>query len=293
MARTTILVALVVAAGFLGTTKPASAQQLQVFSNRAALTNAANNQLGGVSFEDVPEFSFQATLPYEGLTFHSTDTVNPSLAVFGPATFPTLPSNTLVSMDASGTEPGPVVLEFAPAVTAVGLDVCSFYFDGSVSPAGSTVVVTVEGTDGVQSQVLDLAADGSTFLGLGAVTGSITRVTISNPVGQTRFVAVDDVVYGELAAGIGPLLDQMSQTVATARANGTIRRLGTSLEDKLQAIKEHLALEEMDGVQAGLVSFQNQLRAQRGKKIAATVADQLNILVQQALALIPQDDNVE
>jgi hypothetical protein len=289
MARATILAALALAAGLLGPTKPASAQQLQVFPDRAALVNASNGPLAGASFEDLPEFSFYTTLPYEGLTLHSIDPVNPSLAVFGPATFPQLPSNTLVSMDATGPEPGPVVLEFAPAVTAVGLEVCSFYFDGSVSPAGSSVLVTVEGTDGAQSQVLNLNPDGSTFLGLGAVTGSISRITISNLAGQTRFVAVDDVAYGELAAGIGPILDQMSQVIADARANGLIWRLGTSLEGKLEEIKSDLAQEDLEDVKEGLQSLRNEICAQRGKKIAPAVADQLNALIQDALALIPAD----
>lgn len=287
MARTTILAALVLAAGLLGSSRPAAAQQLQVFPSRAALSAAANNQLAGASFEELPDFTFYATLPYEGLTLHSTDTANPSLAVFGPNFFPTLPSNTVVSLDGSGPEPGPVVLEFTPAVTAVGLDVSSFYFDGSVSPAGSSVVVTVEGTDGVQSQVLHLTPDGPTFLGLGAVTGSISRITLSNPAGQSRLVAVDDVAYGELAVGIGPLLDQIGQTVATARADGTIRKLGTSLEDKLRQIKVDLAQEDFDGVEEGLRSLGNQIRAQRGKKIASSVADELNAIIQQALGLLP------
>lgn len=287
MARATILAALALAAGLLGTPRPASAQQLQVFPDRTAMTNAAGSPLLGASFEDLPEFSFYATLPYEGLTLHASDELTPSLGVFGPATFPSLPTNTLVSLEATGPEPGPVVLDFAPAVTLVGLDVSSFYFDGSVSPAGSSVVVTVEGTDGTQSQVLNLNPNGPTFLGLGAVTGSISRITISNPAGQQRFVAVDDVAYGALNAGIGPLLDQMSQIVADARANGLIRRLGTSLEDKLSRAKAALAAEDFEDLKARLESLQNQIRAQRGKKIAESVADELTAIITHAFELLP------
>jgi len=291
MARATILAALVLATGFLASPRPAAAQQLQVFPTRAALNSAANNQLAGASFEELPEFSFYATLPYAGATLHSTDTVTPGLAVFGSATFPTLPSNTLVSLDASAPEPGPVVIEFSPAVTAVGLDVSSFYFDGTVSPAGSTLVVTVDGTDGTQSQVLSLTPDGPTFLGLGAVTGSISRVTISNPAGGSRLVAVDDLSYGSLSVGIGPLLDQIGQILASARANGTIRGLGSSLEEKLREIKRDLARGDFEDVEEGLESLRNQIRAQRGKKIAPAVADQLTAVIQQALALVPDEDD--
>ena len=261
-----------------------------MFPTRAALSNAASNQLAGVSFEELPEFSFYPTLSYERVTLHSADTVNPTLAVFGSATFPTLPSNTLVSLDGSGPEPGPVVLDFAPAVTAVGLDISSFYFDGSISPAGSSLVVTVEGTDGVQSHLVSLTANGPTFVGLGAVTGSISRVTISNPVGSSRFVAVDDLAYGDLAVGIGPLLDQMTQTIAAARADGSIRRLGSSLENKLYGIGAALARGDFDEVKSGLEALGNQIAAQRGKKIAPAVADELTAVIQQALALIPAQD---
>jgi len=289
MARATILAALALAAGLLAPAQPAAAQQLQVFPSRTALNNAANNQLAGASFEELPEFSFYATVPYEGVSLHSTDSVNPNLAVFGSATFPALPSNTLVSLDGSGPEPGPVVIDFAPAVTAVGLDMCSFSFDNSVSPAGSSLVVTVEGTDGTQSQVVPLTADGPTFVGLGAVTGTISRITISNPAGQSRFVAVDDLVYGSLAVGIGPLLEQMSQVIADARAEGTIKKLGTSLEDKLSSIGAALANGDYEAVEEGLVCLKNHIRAQRCKKISSAVADELTTLIGQAIALIPAE----
>jgi hypothetical protein len=291
MARPTILAALVLATGLLASSRPAAAQQLQVFPTRIALNNAANNQLAGASFEELPEFSFYATLPYAGVTLHSTDTVNPGLAVFGSATFPTLPSNTLVSLDASAPEPGPVILEFAPAVTAVGLDVSSFYFDGTVSPAGTTLIVTIDGTDGTQSQVLSLTPNGPTFLGLGAVTGSISRVTISNPLGGARLIAVDDLAYGSLSVGIGPLLDQIGQILGSARSSGTIKGLGSSLEDKLREIKRDLARGDFDDVEEGLVGLRNQIRAQRGKKIAPAAADQLTAVIQQALVLVPDEDH--
>ncbi|MGV3724545.1 MAG: hypothetical protein ACO1SX_26925 [Actinomycetota bacterium] len=285
MVRVTLWTALLVAAAVMGP-RPAAAQQLQSFPTRESLNAAANNELLGLDFEELPEFFSYETLTYPGVTVRSTNTAVFSLMALGPGSFPALPSNTLISIEASNPEPSPLILEFTTPVTAVGLDLNAFAPDGVVSPAGSSFVVTVEGTDGSQSFVLPLTEGAPTFLGLGATSGSISRVTVANPVGQTRFVAADDLLYGDLPAGIEAVLDDIEQVLADGKAAGKIGKLGTSLEDKLAEVRAAVEAEDGAAAAAKLKAFANQVRAQRGKKIAAAVADALASLVSDGLALL-------
>jgi hypothetical protein len=288
MARTTLIAAITLAAGLLFGARPAAAQQLQVFPSRAALNAAANNQLAPVDFEELPDFGSFNTLSYPGLEIESVDPSLPNLLTFGPGFFPTLPSNTLVSFDFAGPEPGPVVLNFSPAVTAVGLDVSSFSFDGSISPAGSSLVVTVVGTDGTQSSTVSLTPDGPTFVGLGAVEGTISQVIISNPAGQARQVAVDNLGYGDLANDLDAVLQEIDQKLSDGRLNGTLRGLGRSLEVKLALVRYAAYRGDYDVVECGLISMRNEVRAQTGKKIARPLAAELTALIDESLALIPE-----
>lgn len=286
MARVTLWAGLAVAAAVLLAPRPSAAQQLQHFPTRASLNAAANDELLGLDFEELPEFFSYNTLTYPGVTVRSANTEVFSLMAAGPASFPALPSNTLIAIEASNPEPSPLILEFSEPVTAVGLDMSSFAPDGVVSPEGTSFLVTVDGSDGSQTLAVPLIPGAPTFLGLGATSGTISRVTVANPPGQQRYVAVDDVLYGDLPAGIGAVLDDMAQLIADARAAGAIKKLGTSLEDKLAAIRACVEAEDLEGAAEKLNAFANQVRAQRGKKIAPEVADELRDLVAEALELL-------
>lgn len=285
MVRVTLWMALFTAVGLV-TSRPAAAQELQFFPTRASLNTAANNELAGLDFEELPEFFSYETLSYPGVTLRNTNTGSFAVMALGPASFPALPSNTLISIDHSNAEPSPLVLDFTAPVTAVGLDLNAFAPDGIVSPAGSSFVITVDGSSGSQSFVLPLTAGAPTFLGLGAMSGTISRVTVANPAGQLRFVAADDVLFGDLPAGIESVLDELEQAIAAGKASGSIGKLGTSLEDKLAEVRAAVSADDSSAAAAKLKAFANQIRAQRGKKISTTVADNLAGLIAEALGLL-------
>jgi hypothetical protein len=218
-----------------------------------------------------------------GVTFSSPGGLDALLAL-SPGQLPALSSTALLA----NYKGSPMIMDFPQGTSAVSLQ--AMVFSGGLSPEGSSVVVTVEGTNGFTSQsTVPLSAGTSTFMGFSLDSGSITRVTIANPPSTENFVLVDDVSTGSLPVASDPLsggLDAIGAALAKGRETGAIRRLGTSLEDKLAAAEAAYEAGDEAGVADALKSLGNQVRAQRGKKIAAATADELLQLIADTLALL-------
>jgi hypothetical protein len=260
---------------------PAAAQDLTLFSDPTAFARATGSDLPCVDFDELESLTQYAQLSYGGVTFSSASDEANALMALGPDALPALSSTVLLANRETGTEPEPLVVEFSPAVTAVGLEVLSLLNDGSISPAGSSIVLTVEGREG--SQTLELQPGAATFIGLIAETGSISKIKLSNPAGQKRFVAVDNVCYGDAGEPTLLSLDRLAAAIAAGRRDGTIVGLGDSLEAKVKAARAAAEAGDLEGAEEALTALAHEIRAQRGKKITAATADALLALIQESL----------
>lgn len=273
----------ILAAALLLNPKPAGAQQLTYYSTAADYNAAVANAIPTIDFEDLPAGTFSTTLVKNGVNFSSPGGLDALLAL-SPDQLPALSSTALLA----NYKGSPMIMDFPQGTSAVSLQ--AMVFSGGLSPEGSSVVVTVEGTNGFTSQsTVPLSAGTSTFMGFSLDSGSITRVTVANPPSTVNFVLVDDVSAGSLPVASDPLsggLDAIGAALAKGRETGAIRRLGTSLEDKLAAAEAAYEAGDEAGVADALKSLGNQVRAQRGKKIAAATADELLQLISDTLALL-------
>lgn len=272
--------------------RPAAAQQLQLHTTPAAFQQAGGTNLACVDFEDLAHTDQAATFQYGNLTLSTDSTQTYALAALGPELLPPPLSMLVIGndvLDPAGVPP-PLYLDFAQPVTAVSLDVLTLYQDLSISPLGETLVVSVEGTDGVQSVSVALTPDGPTFVGITATGGTISRITVANAPDQFGFVAVDNICHGQLALPsdtVEEQLEELTDTVAAARQSGEIKKLGRSLEEKIANAQAAYAAGDIPGTREALKSLGNQVRAQRGKHITTAAADLLLQQIQETLAALP------
>lgn len=259
-----------------GWPQPAKAQAYRTFTDRTAFQAATGSGLNTVDFEALEDDTTYRTLEFPGVVFSSTDGDLQDLLVISPELydFPALRSRVLLS----NRNANPMILDFSPQVNAVGLDVLCL-------PTGDGVVVTVEGDGGTASYPVPLTEGGPAFFGVIAA-GGIRRVTVANPEGQFRFVAVDNVSYGALGDPLARCLDDLKAALAAGRADGSIRTLGCSLETKLATARSLLEAGRPGEAAACLRALGNEIRAQRGKKISAARADQLLAILARCLELL-------
>ncbi|MFN3651088.1 MAG: hypothetical protein ACK47B_16055 [Armatimonadota bacterium] len=258
----------------------AHAQQLEYFGQRADFAAASGDDLARLDFTELEDNSHFQTLAYPGLELRSTDGDPGDLMVISDELFPGLPalqSRVLLS----NRNFNPLVLEVNPGVTAVGLDVMALLSGGGVE-------VIVDTTAGSQSYLVPLTDGGPTFVGFIARQGTITRVTVANVPGEAQFIAVDNVCYGNVPVPIGAALEALEEALAAGRADGSVCGLGSSLEDKLAAVRAAVEAEDLAAAGTALRCFDDHVRAQRGKKISADRADQLRTLAAELAALLAE-----
>jgi hypothetical protein len=263
---------------------PAQAQQVQVFNDRAAFNSAAGAQLDTQAFEDLSDGSPFQALTYGRATFHSTDGDPQDLVAHSPDTlpFPAVQSRTLFS----NRNFNPMVVDFDPAVTAVGADVLQVV-------DGDGVVVTVEGSDGTQSFPVSYVAGGPAFVGFVASAGTINRVTVSNPAGVQQFVGVDNVSYGDAPQGGGggeeegdlkARFERLAAAIVAGTQDGSIRRIGPSLLAKVKLAWAAVERGRHRNAVRKLQALARELRVQRGRRITAARANELLALTDDCTA---------
>jgi hypothetical protein len=267
---------------------PASAQTITTYSNPTAFQTAVGATLSTQDFESLNDQDVYDSLVYGDLTLAAPNGFLESLA---PGSFG-FPFPSMVVIGNGSPDSSQLDLDFNSGLTAVAFEVIATQLSPrALSPAGSQVVVTVEGTDGVQSQTITLTPGGPTFIGLTASGGTISRVSLSNPAAQALYMTLDNVQWGNVvqAPTVDPLaaaLDELAAAVAQGRQNGSIRKLGTSLEDKVAAAQAAAAAEDPAGVASALKGLASQVKAQRGKFITAATADLLLAKIADCLAVL-------
>lgn len=297
MARARFLIPLLVAVGLFVKPAPAAAQQVQTFFDPASFTAVAGNGLTCEDFNDIPAMTQFPTLSLPGVTFSSTTPAPHALMAVGPASVPGLTSTALLANDFSLTEPSPLVIDFAPGVQAASLEVFSVLPGEFISPPGTSVFVLVAGTFGSEFIPVFLQPGAPTFIGFVAPVGTISNVTLVNPPFQARFIAADNVCFGNLPVVDPPppppvedpleeALDALEEALADGRAAGEIRKLGTSLEDKLADARAAVEAEDAELAAEKLVALGKQVKAQRGKHISREMADELLALIAECLELL-------
>jgi hypothetical protein len=263
----------------VGAPRPASAQGVQLFTDRGVFTTAAGSGLTSVDFDGLTDGAQSQTLAVPGALFHSLDGDTADLMVVSPDTysFPALTSRVLLS----NRNFNPMVVDFSPQAAAVGLDVLAL-------PTGAGLVVTVEGTEGSQAFEVPLTDGGPAFIGFVAPSGGISRISIANAAGQNAYVGVDNVSFGAVppADPLARCLDRLSAAIAEGRADGSIRTRGQELERKVATARAALAQKKGRAALAMLRSLRAQVREQRGRKMARARAEQLVGLIDQCLALM-------
>lgn len=306
MARARFLIPLLFALGLGLQTAPARAQGFQYFSDRAAFTAVTGNGLSNVDFQELPDGTPVPPLTYPGISVGSPALSPTPLTAVGAASVPGLPSMAILANDASFGDPSPLVFDLVPGVQAVGLDVYSLLPGDFVSPPGTALTLSITGTNGSDLQIVPLVPGGPTFFGVVTSVGAITNIAVLNTPGQARFVAADNVAFGNLPVVdpedpeepeeppvVDPLdavLDQLEASIAQGRADGSIKKLGSSLEDKLALAR--LALEDEDDEDAAtaLKCLGMQVLAHRGKHISRSRADELLVLVKEGLELLDPEN---
>lgn len=305
MARARFLIPFLFALGLGLQSAPASAQFLY-HADRAAFATATGNGLSAVTFDELPDGGQVPALPYPGVTVSSPGFSPTPLTAVGPGTVSGLPSVAILANDASFGDPSPVVLDFAPGVQAVGLDVYSLLPGDFVSPPGTALTISVSGTNGSDLQIVPLTPGAPTFFGVIASVGTITNIAVLNMPGQARFVAADNVVYGNLPVVdpedpeepeeppvVDPLdevLDELGASIAEGRADGSIKKLGSSLEDKLALARLALEDEDEEAAADALKSLGKQVLAHCGRHISRSRAGELIALVKEALELLDPEN---
>jgi len=298
MARARFFIPLLFALGLGLQSAPASAQFLY-HSDRAAFVTAVGGGLDAVNFDELSDGVQLPPLTYPGITISSPAFSPTPLTAVGGGSVPGLSSTAILANDASFGDPSPLIFDLAPGVQAVGLDVYSLLPGDFISPPGTALLISVTGTNGSDLQFVPLTPGGPTFFGVVASVGTVTNITVLNAPGQPRFVAADNVVFGNLPVVPPPdpedpptvdpvdeALDALEASVAAGRADGSIKKLGSSLEDKLGQVRLALVDEDEATAADALKSLANQVKAQRGKHIQTGRANEILELIADTLALL-------
>jgi hypothetical protein len=269
---------------------PAAAQTVTLFTDLDEFELVAGKGQPCIDFEQRTAGEFFRVLDFSDILFHAEDDTATDLRLIGPDPSLGLESRMLLSNRPFDS----LVAELTPGVVVFSADVLSWRSDLPFPPPGSSLIVLVESTAGSETFDVTLANDGPTFIGL--ITDSkdtlITRVSFINPEGQDRFVAVDNVCYGDIAIPDpgDPLLDclaDLSDAIEEGRADRSISsRVAPLLQNRVRAAEEAVEDDDLASAERSLRALRIVVRGFRGSRISPPRVRQLIGLIDECLDLL-------